>query len=71
MERDGFWTIFPFFEPLFYMTFITINPVSIFNRCMGPFFGSIFKYVPRFLYFFTFLGGYPPESGGSFLDYAA
>ncbi len=42
MERDDFWTIFPFFEPLFYMTFITINPVSIFNRCMGPFLGDHF-----------------------------
>jgi hypothetical protein len=42
MARDDFWSIFPFFEPLFYMTFITINPVSIFNRCMGPFFGDHF-----------------------------
>jgi hypothetical protein len=42
MERDGFWSIFPFFEQLFYMTFITINPISIFNRCMGPFLGDHF-----------------------------
>jgi hypothetical protein len=40
------------------MTFITINPISIFNRCMGPFLGDHFWVCSSiFAFFHIFRGG--------------